>query len=97
MSTLATTRISSKGQVVIPEEIRTRLRLEPETQFVVVGEGDVVILKKIARPTMADFDALISEARRQARSTGRKCSDGYYSCAEECTGNQVRIVHTDRS
>ena len=75
MSTLATTRMSSKGQVVIPEEIRTRLQLEPGTQFVAVGEGDVVILKKIALPTMDDFDTLITEARRQARSAGMKRSD----------------------
>ncbi len=75
MSTLATTRMSSKGQVVIPEEIRTRLQLEPGTQFVAVGEGDVVILKKIVRPTMADFDMLIAEARRQARSAGMRRSD----------------------
>ena len=75
MSTLATTRMSSKGQVVIPEEIRTRLRLEPGTQFVAVGEGDVVILKKIALPTLADFDALMTEARRRARSAGMRRSD----------------------
>ncbi len=75
MSTLATTRMSSKGQVVIPEEIRTRLQLEPGAQFVAVGEGDVVILKKIARPTMADFDTLITEARRRARSAGMRRSD----------------------
>ena len=67
--------MSSKGQVVIPEEIRTRLQLEPGTQFVAVGEGDVVILKKIALPTMDDFDTLITEARRQARSAGMKRSD----------------------
>ncbi len=75
MSTPATTRMSSKGQVVIPEEIRTRLQLEPGTQFVAVGKGDVVILKKIAPPTLADFDALISEARRRARSARMKRSD----------------------
>ena len=29
MSGLATTRLSSRGQIVIPEKIRTALRLEP--------------------------------------------------------------------
>ena len=37
MSTLSTTRMSSKGQVVIPEEIRQRLGLETGAQFVVAG------------------------------------------------------------
>ncbi len=75
MSTLATTKMSSKGQIVIPEEIRARLQLEPGTQFVAVGEGDIVILKKISPPSMADFGVLITEARRQARSAGMKRSD----------------------
>jgi AbrB family looped-hinge helix DNA binding protein len=35
----ATTKLSSRGQVMIPEEIRNRLGLEPGVQFVVVGEG----------------------------------------------------------
>jgi AbrB family looped-hinge helix DNA binding protein len=39
MGTLATTRMSSKGQIVIPEEVRKRLYLKTGAQFVVVGEG----------------------------------------------------------
>jgi len=75
MSNLATTKMSSKGQVVIPEGIRKRLGLKAGAQFVVVGDKDVVILKAITPPSMEDFDALISEARRQARKTGMKRSD----------------------
>lgn len=75
MQALATTRMSSKGQVVIPEAVRTRLHLEAGAQFVVVGEDDVVILKSIQRPSMAEFDGLIRKARRQARSSGMKRSD----------------------
>ena len=75
MHTLATTRMSSKGQIVIPEEVRTRLGLESGAQFVVVGEGDVVILKTISAPSMNEFDDLIQKARRQARVSGMKRSD----------------------
>jgi AbrB family looped-hinge helix DNA binding protein len=63
----STTKMSSKGQVVIPEEIRQRLGLKPGVQFIVVGDRDVVILKAIAPPSMGDFDDLVAEARRQAR------------------------------
>ena len=44
MSDLATTKLSSKGQVVIPDDVRKRLKLKTGTQFVVIGEDDVVIL-----------------------------------------------------
>jgi AbrB family looped-hinge helix DNA binding protein len=75
MPNLATTKMSSKGQVVIPEGIRKRLGLKTGAQFVVVGEKDVVILKAISTPSMEDFDALIAEARRQAKKAGMKRSD----------------------
>lgn len=75
MQTLATTRMSSKGQVVIPEDVRGRLGLEAGAQFVVVGEGDVVILKAITPPSMDAFDRLIRKARQQARTSGMRRSD----------------------
>lgn len=75
MAALATTKMSSRGQVVIPEEIRKRLGLKAGSQFVVVGEKDVLILKAISPPSMKEFDQLILEARRQARQAGMKRSD----------------------
>ena len=75
MALLATTKMSSKGQVVIPEEIRKRLGLKAGSQFVVVGEKDTVILKAILPPSMEEFDDLIAEARRQGRLAGIKRSD----------------------
>ena len=75
MSTISTTRMSSKGQVVIPEEVRDRLRLEPGAQFIVMGENDVVILKTITPPSMSEFDGIVSRARRQAKAAGMRPSD----------------------
>ena len=75
MSTLATTRMSSKGQVVIPEQIRRQLGLEPGSQFVVVGRDDVVILKSIAPPAVDNFGDLVAEARKQAKRAGMKRRD----------------------
>ena len=75
MAALATTRLSSKGQVVIPEDVRLRLGLKPGAQFVVVGEGDVVILKIISPPSMKEFEALVTKARAQARQDGLKRAD----------------------
>jgi AbrB family looped-hinge helix DNA binding protein len=72
---LSTTRMSSKGQVVIPEEIRKRLNLKEGAQFIVVGDSDVVILKAIPEPVLDEFDALIQQARTQAKQAGLKRSD----------------------
>ena len=72
METLATTRMSSKGQVVIPESIRKRLNLKEGAQFIVVGNADVVILKAVVPPDLNEFDALIKQARKQAKAAGLK-------------------------
>jgi AbrB family looped-hinge helix DNA binding protein len=75
MENLATTRMSSKGQVVIPEAIRKRLNLKEGVEFVVLGEGDVVILKAITAPSLESFEALIQQARQQANAAGLKRTD----------------------
>ena len=67
MESVSTTKLSSKGQVVIPEEIRQRLGLEAGTQFVVVGEGDAVILRVITPPSKAELTSLLRQARTQAK------------------------------
>jgi len=76
MSTnIATTRLSSKGQVVIPEEIRNSLGLKTGVQFVVIGRGDSVIFKTINPPAYDEFEELLSDARKQARQAGMKVAD----------------------
>jgi AbrB family looped-hinge helix DNA binding protein len=75
MAEIATTKMSSKGQVVIPEYIRKRLGLGSGSQFVVVGEKDTVILKTISPPKMEEFNKLFREARKQARRAVLKRSD----------------------
>jgi len=67
--------MSSKGQVVIPEDVRKSLHLQSGAQFVVLGENDVVILKTISRPSMSDFNSIIVKARKQARRAGFKKTD----------------------
>ena len=75
MTETATTTLSSKGQVVIPEEIRNRLGLEAGVQFVVLGDRDVVIFKVLEPPSRSEFDKLVRQARDVAKRTGMKQSD----------------------
>ena len=75
MAEVSTTKLSSRGQVVIPEEIRRRLGLEPGAQFVVIGDADTVVLKRIEAPSLKEFDALISRARKAAKKAGLREGD----------------------
>lgn len=60
---------------MIPEDVRRRLQLATGTQFIVLGEDDVVILKMVGPPAMGEFDRLVKKARTQARAAGLKRSD----------------------
>ena len=75
MSAIETTKMTSKGQVVIPEETRKRLGLKAGDKFLVIGDRDVVILKTLTSPSLSEFDDLIRTARKQARVAGLKRSD----------------------
>jgi AbrB family looped-hinge helix DNA binding protein len=75
MEKFATTRLSSKGQVVIPEIIRNKLNLSAGTEFIVIGEGDVLILKSITPPDFESFEKLINRARSEAKDVGLSRAD----------------------
>jgi len=75
MTLLATTRLSSKGQIVIPEDVRSSLNLKTGDQFVVIGRGDTVILKTISPPSFDDFSGILDEAGKQAKAAGLKNAD----------------------
>jgi AbrB family looped-hinge helix DNA binding protein len=70
-----TTKLSSKGQVVIPEAIRETLGLSAGDQFVVIGRDNTVVLQTVTPPQMGDFQKLLAQARAEARRSGIKKSD----------------------
>jgi AbrB family looped-hinge helix DNA binding protein len=80
-----TTRLSEKGQVVIPNEVRTAMGLERGDQFSVEMRGDEVVLKRLPRFPLADLrgsltssDDLLAdllESRRVERKRERKRID----------------------
>ncbi len=86
MSEIATAKMSSKGQVVIPGEIRKRLGLKPGSHFIVVGEKDTLILKAITPPSFVEFSDLVTEAKKQAKNVGLKKSDIGLAIAEARKG-----------
>ncbi len=76
---VATTRMSSKGQVVIPQEIREEIEAHEGAVFAVVGSKDTIILKKIVTPSKEDLISglkrIALEGRRRAEKLGIKESD----------------------
>lgn len=56
------TTISQKGQVVIPQSLRSKLGLSPRTKLIVYGYGDTIIMKKLELPDVkSELEALWKE------------------------------------
>ena len=63
MEDLEITSVSSRGQEVIPQKIRDRLRIIEGEKFVVLGEDDTIVLKKLEVPSFKGFEKLLSKTR----------------------------------
>jgi antitoxin PrlF len=68
MEEMEITTISSRGQVVIPFNIRKNLGLRDGERFAVVGEDDTIVLKKITMPSFNGFDKLLNKTQEFAKN-----------------------------
>jgi AbrB family looped-hinge helix DNA binding protein len=75
MDTIEITSMSSRGQIVIPLEIREQLSLKEGEKFFVVGEEDTVVLKKVTMPSFKNFDKLFQKTQQFAKEKGIKMAD----------------------
>ncbi len=62
-----TTRISSRGQVVIPGSVRKALKIETGTPFLVIARKDTIVLHRLQEPPWQFFDAVVKQAEEQGR------------------------------
>lgn len=60
------TSVSSKGQVVIPSDIREKLGISSGTNLLVLTDGSNLLLKPISVPKLKSFKQLISDSRELA-------------------------------
>jgi len=64
------TAMSTKGQIVLPKQIRTALNLDAGTKFVVFSENNTILLKPITEPKPAEFDAVLNSFQSWAKKVG---------------------------
>lgn len=81
------TKISTKGQVVIPQEIREELGLEVGTTVVINKVKDYVILKKVNIPDLKkEFEELVKYGRQHAKKLGIKSEKDVVRMIHEARG-----------
>ncbi len=69
------TKMSSKGQIVVPKAVRETLNLHAGEVFALFGENDTIILKRIEAPSREDFERLLQWGHEHARKKGIKRED----------------------
>lgn len=83
------TKMSSRGQIVIPQRIRDRLNAVEGTLFIVTDAQGTLILKKIQKPSkeelVRDLEKIAKETKKKLESKG---------ITEE--PNWAEIVHSHR-
>ncbi len=61
--------MSSRGQIVIPEEVRHELKLESGSKFVVFGKGDTIVMKQVSLPSAEEA---LAELHKWGRAHAKK-------------------------
>ena len=85
--TTATTTLSSKGQVVIPKEIRDELHWDAGTQIALVSSASGVTLKAVPKKTGRKFADLIGLLKHEGAplSTEELCKPVDYTADAEAS------------
>lgn len=75
MSQLEFATMSSRGQVVIPGDIRKQLGLEEGTRFMVYSDGVNLLMKPIVTPSAEAFKKMVRASQKHAKAARLKKSD----------------------
>jgi len=69
--TIDLTKLSQKGQVVIPNTVRRELGLKEGMRFLVMGVGDTIVLRRLElSQEKIRLKTLLQESRRKAQKSG---------------------------
>jgi len=76
---IQTTKMSSRGQVVIPQRVREIVQADEGTLFTIMGSKDTIVLKKIKAHSreslIRDLENMATEGRKRAEKLGIKEKD----------------------
>ncbi|HIH31896.1 TPA: AbrB/MazE/SpoVT family DNA-binding domain-containing protein [Candidatus Woesearchaeota archaeon] len=75
MASIDITSMSSRGQIVIPLNLREMMGLKEGEKFAVTGKEDTIILKKIQMPSFDNFDKLMQQTQEFAKKKEIKQKD----------------------
>ena len=67
-----TVRMSSRGQIVIPQDIRDEISVSEGSVFAVVGSKDTIILKKIETPSREELISNLGTFAKKAKAKLQK-------------------------
>ncbi len=88
MENIDFTRLSSKGQIVVPRRMRERLRLADGEIFLIFGTDDTLVLKRVQEPTAAEFKGIMARARKLAKARRLTTRDLEKAITEERNANR---------
>jgi AbrB family looped-hinge helix DNA binding protein len=68
---LELTRLSERGQIVIPTELRKSMNLREGERFIIMGVGDTIVLRKLElSQERLRLKKLIRDSQKKARKGG---------------------------
>lgn len=66
-TTIEIGKISSRGQIAIPSDIRAKLGLEEGSKVLFFTEDDTLLMKKVSAESFAEMTKPFREARKKIR------------------------------
>jgi len=72
MKPITITSVSSKGQIVVPMDIRKEMGLSVGMKLMILTDGDNLLLKPVKAPKLEAFRELVKASRTYAKQIGLK-------------------------
>lgn len=82
MTEVAFTKMSSKGQIVVPKRLREMFGYNKGEIFAMMGNEDTLVLKRIALPSHNELERLFKWGERFAKTKGIRKGDVIKSIQE---------------